>query len=256
VTEELDRFLALVRRELGCEDARVLDAGDEGGREANALEARLPDGRLVSARFAEVPPDFEAKLRRLEMLVSTFDAVIDESQTTRRSRPPVTSSLHDELVALCTRSSALNAVVIDANSPIIWGAAQAAGLAIGSPDDSAELHVQQAANDGERYDARTLAASRRAVEIVRSWEDLTALRKGKRLRRIEREGDVPLVAHSFAGIYVLVLAFAGAFDELRAERAVLEALPRIERLVLALPPHDPAPLQGAGAVALRRPRKR
>jgi hypothetical protein len=252
----LDRFLALVRRELGCEDARVLDAGDEGGREAHALEARLPDGRVVSARFAETPPDAEARLRRLEMLVSTFDAMIDGTQTSRRSRPPVTSSLHDELVALCTRSSALNAVVVDANSPIIWGAAQAAGLAIGSPDDSAELHVGQAANDGDHHDARALAAARRALKVVRSWEDLAALRKGKRLRRVERTGEAPLLAHSFAGIYVLVLAFDDTFDELRAERAVLEALPRIERLVLALPPHDPAPFEGAGAVALRRPRKR
>jgi hypothetical protein len=62
------------------------------------------------------------------------------------------------------------------------------------------------------------------------------------------------VAHSFAGIYLLVLIFDAPFDELRAERAVLDALGRIERLVLALPPHDPDPTEGAGVVAMRRRR--
>jgi hypothetical protein len=51
--------------------------------------------------------------------------------------------------------------------------------------------------------------------------------------------------------------FAGEFDELRAERAVLESLHRIERLVLALPPLDPdPPRQGAGVIAMGRPRRR
>jgi hypothetical protein len=55
----------------------------------------------------------------------------------------------------------------------------------------------------------------------------------------------------------LTLVFAAAFDELRAERAVLESLPRIERLVLALPPLNPEPpRQGAGVVSMRRPRRR
>jgi hypothetical protein len=64
------------------------------------------------------------------------------------------------------------------------------------------------------------------------------------------------VAVSFASIYLLVLAFDGPFDEVRAERAVLESLPRVERLVLALPPLDPDPIVGTGAMRMRRPRRR
>ena len=86
--------------------------------------------------------------------------------------------------------------------------------------------------------------------------ELAALRKGKHVRSVARDAEVPFVAHSFAGIYLLVLVFAAPFDELRAERAVVEWLPRIERLVLALPPLDPAPKDGGGVVAIRRSRRR
>jgi hypothetical protein len=46
---------------------------------------------------------------------------------------------------------------------------------------------------------------------------------------------------AFAGIYLLVLVFDAPFSELRAQRSVGQALPRIERLVLRLPPVDPRP---------------
>jgi hypothetical protein len=66
------------------------------------------------------------------------------------------------------------------------------------------------------------------------------------------------VAHAFASIYLLVVVFepGSSFDELRAERAIVESLPRVERLVMALPPHEPDPTQGAGVVAMRRSRRR
>ena len=77
------------------------------------------------------------------------------------------------------------------------------------------------------------------------------------LRHMERQGEVPFVAHSFASIYLLVLVYESSFDELRAERAMVDAIPRVERLVLALPPLDPQPpFEGAGAVAMRRPKRR
>jgi hypothetical protein len=190
------------------------------------------------------------------MLVATFDELFDDVSAERRSRAPVATSLHDELVAICSRSGALNAIVVDANSPIIWGAALRRGLVPRSADDSAVVGIEEPANDGSPLESRTLLSSRHALGVVRGWEDLAALRRGKRLRRVERGGQSPLLAHSFAGIYVLILVFDAAFDELRAERAVLEALPRIERLVLALPPLDPPPSEGAGAMAIRKPQKR
>ena len=254
MADDLERFLALVKRELGCDDAQVVDRPGEG-EDARVLLAALPDGRVLAARFAEPPVDAEARRRRLVTLVSTFDDLFADTIESRRSRPPVASSLHDELSALCARAVALNALVVDANSPIVWGAAHPEGLTPRSPDDSAVMGIGGQEKDRPDEESQVLGASRRVLRAVRGWEDLAALRRGRRLRRVDREGDAPLLAHSFAGIYVLVLAFAAAFDELRAERAILDALPRVERLVLALPPLDPEPSQGGGAVALRRPRR-
>lgn len=254
---DIDRFLALVRRELGAEDAHVLGPDEPSPEEDEARVAcRLPDGRGVVARFAEPPPDREAKQRRLEMLASTFDTVVEEAPPgTRRSRPPVATSLHDELLALCTRTAAVNAIVIDANSPVVWGAAHPQGVVAQPPLTSSPRMAEEPANV-DQGEGTPAALSRKAVHNVRGWPELTALRKGRHVRKVERDEGAPLVAHSFASIYLLVLVFSGAFDELRAERAILEAMPRIERLVLALPPLDPQPFQDAGAVRIRKPRRR
>ena len=97
--------------------------------------------------------------------------------------------------------------------------------------------------------------TRRAIGIIRSLPSLALLHKGRHLRHVSREGSYYLVL-SFSSIYLLCMVFDGDFDELRAERAAQESLPRIERLVLALPPLDPDPQPMGGVVALRRPRRR
>jgi hypothetical protein len=251
VQSDLDRFLALVRRELGAEEARVLEPEREMLDDPCELRCRMADGRGIGARFGAPPPDHDAKQRRLEMLVSTFDGVIAEASQRPRSRPPIVHSLRDELEAVCTRAAALNVIVIDAKSPVVWGAAQPQGVipiarrTSGPPADGVRDYEPE---------PRVAVVSRRALHAVRRLPELAALRKGKHLRHVERAREAtPLVAHSFAGIYVIVVVFDAPFDELRAERAILEALPRIERLVLALPPLDPVP-QG-GVIALRRRRR-
>jgi hypothetical protein len=267
VPADLDRFLALVRRELGAEEARLLEAetsapgdaltqGDDPAGNLLELRCRLADGRTVIARFGAPPPDRDAKLRRLEILTATFDSVVDEVLHGRRARPPVATSLHDELLALCARAAAVNVIIIDANSPVVWGAAHPQGVVAQPPLASSPRIAEAPANDEGEQAGGMAVASRRAVLAVRALPDLAALRKGKHVRHLERDGEVLFVAHSFASIYVLVVVYEAAFDELRAERAILESLPRIERLVLALPPLDPQPTEGAGAVALRRPRRR
>ena len=50
-------------------------------------------------------------------------------------------------------------------------------------------------------------ASRRAVLAVRALPDIAALRKGKHLRSVARDAEVPFVAHSFASIYLLVVVY-------------------------------------------------
>jgi hypothetical protein len=254
VQSDLDRFLALVRRELGAEDARVLDA-DHGIPDGSLeLYCRMSDGRGLAVRFALPPPDRDLKQRRLEILVSSFDSVVEGDKPQRRSsRPPVVRVLHEELEALRGRAAAVNAIVIDANSPVEWGAARPQEVIPLEP--RAPAPPQEAEGSESRGSEPTVAvASRRALHIVRGLPELAALRKGKHLRHLERVGETPIVAHSFAGIYVLVVVFDAPFDELRAERAIIESLPRIERLVLALPPLDPAP--PTGIAALRRARRR
>jgi hypothetical protein len=269
VQTEVDRLLALVRRELGAREVHVLEPdsrpGDPGGDPSDhserSLRCRLPDGRGLVAIFQAPPDERESKQRRLEMLASTFDVLVEEPTPKPRSRPPIARALQEELEGLCSRASAANVLIVDANSPVVWGAARPQGLGAEWPvagNASADLAADGVADEAaiERSKSPVAIASRAALGTVRSMSALTALRKGRHLRHVERESPAPFLAHSFAGIYLLVLVFEGGFDELRAERAVTESLARVEQLVLALPPLDPSPGAGAGVVAMRRPRRR
>jgi hypothetical protein len=252
VHPDLDRLLAFVCRELGAREAVVMDPGAVQERPDDPLElwGLRPDGRSVVARFDVAPPDREATLRRLEMLVGTFTAALDEEPPSGPlARPPAASALHSELEELGQRAAALNVLVIDANSPVVWGAAKAAGLAT---DWSTGSGTENAVTSDPDDDSDAVDLSRAAIDVLRHDRGLASSRKGKPVRHIERTGEVPFVAHSFAGIYWLVLVFQEAFDELRAERAILDSLPRVERLVLALPPMDPSPQAGARAMSRKR----
>ena len=296
---DVERFLALVCRELGAEEAHIRDSNEPTPENSDPCELRwrMPDGRSVVARFALAPADREARQRRLEMLAGTFDTVWDKDPDEARpprSRPPAARSLREELQALCERAGASNAVVVDANSPVVWGAAHPEGLTeaegpppvaviapvsldapepvtavghaspvvppapvssaapVGANDLEADSEHDGTRDGGVSPTARAAAASRIAVQVVRTMTDGAASRKGKHVRHVERSGEAPFVAHSFAGIYLLVVVYEALFDELRAERTIVEALPRIERLVLALPPLDTPPTKGAGVVSMRR----
>ncbi len=98
-------------------------------------------------------------------------------------------------------------------------------------------------------------SSRRAIAAVRALPELETLHRGGHVQKSSSEADFGYMARSFAGIYVLVLIFDGPFEELRAKRAMMHALPTIERLVLALPPLDPSPMAGAAAMRGRKRRR-
>lgn len=348
----IERFLSLAQRELSADAVRLLAHGEAPPDAANVIVARLRDGRHVVASFAATPKDFEVLSRRLAMLAGTFAEALEAPTSERsRSRPPVGMSLHEELKALALRARAVDVVVIDGDSPVVWGCASVAarprarnamllrdvsdrelsshdepsapaGLhAVPASDDSGPLQESTAPTGVLRIapaapapapaaapapapakpvapppaeSAQTLVSftrdqpdshhesapdhsqdhghelahghdhangeeepelTRRAITLVRQLPSLGLLHKGRHLREVSREGSSYLVV-SFSGIYLLCLVFEGDFDELRAERAAQESLPRIERLVLALPPLDPDPQLTGGVVALRRPTRR
>jgi hypothetical protein len=183
-----DRFVELVKRELGAEEVDVVDDAPGEGE----IACLLPDGRFVVARFAQLPADAERKLRAL---VESFADIVPLE---RRSRPSLARLLHDELRALSEKAGAADALVIDADSPIVWG-------------DAARLDDDPGENAGGELSVR-------AIERLRTLPILEGLHKGRPIRYVLREDDLGLLAHSFAAIYVLVLVYPAPFDELRAER--------------------------------------
>ncbi len=249
-----DRLITLVRRELAADDVRIVELGDEIPE--GALSAPLPGGKRLVATFAANVDDREARLRRMEMLAESFG---ESLRLGGGSRPPPAMSLHTELQGLAQRAGAIDAVVIDAQSPVVWGAAE---------DDDAAPHLLARDNvisldahrpSGERLSEKSQPppprdppASTRAVDAIRALPEIHALHRGGHLAQSFSEPGFGWLARSFAGIYVLILAFEGPFDELRAERAVAISLPAIERLVTSLPPLDPTPVAGAAAIRRRR----
>ena len=307
--EVSERFLLLAQRELSADDVRLLAPGESPPVAANVIVARLEDGRHVVASFGTTPTEPEVLTRRLAMLAGTFAEAL---ATPSKSRMPIVSSLHEELKALALRARAHDVVVIDGDSPVVWGCASVSakprarnemllrdvstreltsrdepsapggGLhAVAASDDSGPLQDATAPTGNLRMapppaeSATTLASldpphehddgahdeqeepeiTRRAIALIRALPQLDLLHKGRHLRHVSRDESSYLVL-SFSSIYLLCIVFDGEFDELRAERAAQESLPRIERLVLALPPLDPDPQPMGSVVALRRPRRR
>jgi hypothetical protein len=317
----IDRLLSLVRRELGAEDVRVLDLGAEPPAASNVVHAAMPDGRTVVVSYGAVPADRDARLRRLEMLIRTFgQSLVQDEQEQPASRRPPQVTLTEELRALTQRAQAINALVIDTESPIEWGSALPAdGRSGGSarPGDGGGTVAmldwsrrqlmdgirtdldEEDANDASVGDVAAAASGVGGVSLadssdmpaaavasvaaapvveaaapalselteVERWHALSeqaktaaralpgtsAMAKGGHLHHAARGGPW-FVARSFAGIYLLVLVFEGEYDELRAERAILEGLARVERMVMALPPLDPEPAPTADVIRLRRRR--
>jgi hypothetical protein len=278
--EALSRFLELCAREMDASDVR---AEPRGTVQASAKVIVVPLGERseVVVTFDEAPADIDARQRRLEMLATAFSAAIEGAGPERPKRVK-RRSLRRELEALAIRADAIDAVVIDAHSPIVWGAV--AGPVASPVTNVIPLNEESRARieriqeshrdliaviddtDDDEDDADRTSATpapgtpspltTRAVADIRGLPATAQLHRGGHLAYNKREENYGVVARSFAAIYVLILVFDKAFDMLRAERALREDLPIIERLVLALPPFDPEPSPRAGVIALRRPRRR
>jgi len=119
-----ERFLSLAQRELSADDVRLLGPGEAPPATDNVVVARMGDGSHVVASFAEPPRERDVLERRLAMLAGTFaDALATPPSDRMRARPPIVTSLHEELKALAQRARAVDAVVIDGESPVVWGCA-------------------------------------------------------------------------------------------------------------------------------------
>jgi hypothetical protein len=132
---------------------------------------------------------------------------------------------------------------------------EAVRRALTAADADAELIEAAMASSGRARGAEPAEVWRDRLRMARAIADVRAgagqLTTG-RSRLSSSSAEFGYVARAFADAYWLILAYAGAFSDLRAEAALSRSLPRVERLVLALPPTDPP--RGGGKV-MRMPSK-
>lgn len=284
---DLERFLDLVRRELRCDDARF-EFGGQAPQADSCVFAELPGGWRVVALFDAPLEDGGAPEAKLVALVESFSGVSArlEVRRPRMSAGPVARELDDALALLAEKANALQAVVIDEDSPVLWGSSEAPPgpedvevvMWIGELADSAaaaglemtELVQLDETKLRERITGleprklrerllRKLPAIRELGEHrdAEAWaahfatcRAIAAVRRAPE-RHEAIEDDLGWFARDFGGIYHVILVYGGRFSELGAAGVMLRALPAIEKLVLSLPPIDPPP-KGARVLPFRR----
>jgi hypothetical protein len=201
----LDELLAIVERDLGASSVRIAPA--DAAREEPApggaiLACDLPDGRRLLAAFDEAPPDAEARRRRMEMLVSAFTSTLAPSERGKHRGSP-SRSLREELDALAQRAGAVEVVVIDAHSPVIWGSAHgdverpagtsAALAALRAPSGTLPLHEVGADEvEAARYGLSSARGLR--VDPAAMGQVPPAVRARHKALPIGREGSTLVVA--------------------------------------------------------------
>src|SRR5262245_32189344 len=143
--------------------------------------ASLPDGAQIVARFAGPHEDRDEAVSRLRLLIDTFGTTVREAGhaagTHDRTARSVARALHDELRALAERALATDVLVIDAHSPVVWGAA------------TVPPPIQGASALPEK--------SREALARVRALSAMDQLARGRHLRHIVCQPDGGYAAHSF-----------------------------------------------------------
>jgi hypothetical protein len=284
----LRRFLELVARELGADDARA-ELGGRDPDEPGIVFKNLAGSWRIVAVFDAPPADrssAQAKLDRLaEMFTHTLADLHPPAPTSNAALPA--RRLDDALEGMRARTGAVSVVVIDGNSPVLWGSSEATrdfidvdelariGSALNTVRDRGvtidQLTVREAdallavlRNRGiDRWMEEVLAflVARDQDESVVRHRLLTAMsiaavrariHRGDHARAVHHEAQYGYIARGLANIYQIVVTFAGPFSELHVESAIVHALPTIEELLFALPPVDPPP--GQGQVIRLRPR--
>jgi hypothetical protein len=286
---DLERFLDLVRRELRCEDARF-EFGGQPPLADDCVFAELPGGWRVVAMFEAPLEDGGAPEAKLVALVETFSGIGArlEARRPRMSAGPLARELDDALALLAEKANALRAVVIDEDSPVLWGSSEAPPgpedvevvMWIGELADSAAAagldmtELVQLDEVSLRERIVTLEPRKLRERLLRklpsirelgahrdrdteAWaahfatcRAIAAVRRAPE-RHQSIDDDLGWFARDFGGIYHVILVYGGRFSEVGAAGVMLRALPAIEKLVLSLPPIDPTP-KGARVLPFRR----
>ncbi len=283
--DDLERFLDLVKRELGCDDARF----EYGGREPETgrIWARATGGWRIVALYDMLPNDRAGKQRKLQGLIDTFTGVGEqlEHKSPRFATTVAAQEVDDALALLAEKTNALRALVIDEDSPVVWGSSE---VPRGAEDvemmmsiaELAESAIQARVDLGELVGLDDVALRDRVQSIeprkvrdrllrkiplirdlglARTAEDwaqhfvvcraVAAIRRAPE-RHYAVEDGVAWLTRDFGGIYHVVLVYDGEFSELQATGVMLRALPAIENLVLSLPPIEPTP-KGARVIQFK-----
>jgi hypothetical protein len=282
------RFLDLLRQELRADDARA-ELGGRDPDDPRLIWTSLGNGWRLVLSFNKAPDDRVRVCAQLKELVAGFSQSSGDRALPPAPDPPVDSAfrrLDTALEGLRARSGAIGVVLIDDQSPVLWGHANShrgvqdveaqvdigravgnmrrAGLtldelfalapadlstrltALGVEDHAAEL-LGEVIDDGEETPTRHFLLTCLAVARARQEAET----KPRPARWAFHETQFGYLVRSFANIYLLISVFEGAFSELHVESAVVHALPAIEQLLVALPPLDPPPRAGR-VIRLRR----
>jgi hypothetical protein len=241
----------------------------------------IPGGFRIVAIFDKPPEDRHAAQLRLDRMADTFAHTLSElgSPVARSATALPARRLDDALEALRARTGAVSIVVIDGQSPVLWGSSEP-GHELINVDDLARIGASLAvARDRgltldqlALQDADALINALRKRGIERAHEELLSMlvtrdsdessarhrllttlaiasvrqkmHRGEHVRSVHHEPQYGYIARGFANIYQIIAVFEGPFSELHVESAILHVLPGIEELLFALPPVDPPPSKG------------
>jgi hypothetical protein len=123
--ENLERVLRLVRREMGCSNAR-LEVGGDPPDSAEVLCAQMPDGFRLVAVFSDPPPDRAKANSRLKQLAESYFGTSPEAPGPRPDAEEhlIYRRIEDELYALAARTGATGALIVDVKSPVVWACSE------------------------------------------------------------------------------------------------------------------------------------
>lgn len=254
----------------------VVASFGEPPKDKDALERRLT---ILTTTFAEsltAPPSEKARarprvasslheeLRALAVRARARDCVVidvDSPVVWASASVPAKPRARSDLLLrdVSDRELAAQVEVDDESGPLqdVIALPPAAEESKPAPEESSPMamYLDEHDEDGV-FTGSEPDLTRRAIAAMRGLPGIESLHKGRHLRHVERDREFYL-ALSFSGIYLLCIVFDAQFDELRAEKSAHESLPRIERLVQALPPLDPEPHPMGGVIAIRgRSRRR